>query len=192
MQYILRSRRNNFGNEEVLVIDIFAAAENGYFADLGAIFETERGDIERHDDGDVFGEARNDDIACSLTETTALANADGFTRERKGNANADFAVGIDNIEVSVNDAARKRIALDGFDHHIEALVINGEVEDNIGAIIGRKSFNKIIGLHGSTDGINPAAIAGNGNGAGGAKFAGGTFFAGNTGYALDFNFVHFG
>ena len=182
--------RNDFGNEEIVVIDVFATVDDGNAADLSTFFKIERRDIEVDDGRNVFGKAGNDDITSCFTQRTALTNTHGFTREFERNANTDFAIGIDAIEVSVEEATGHRVTLNALDHNGVTGIATNEIENDIGTIFGRKNASEVIRVDRRADRINATAIARDRDHTSSTKFAAGAFFASNAGFTFQFEFFH--
>ena len=187
---LVRARRNDFGDEVIVVVDVFATGDDGNAANLSAVFEVEGRDIEFDDDGDVFGETADDDFACGFTERTTLADADGFAGEGEGHADGNFSVGIDAIEVGVENATGDGVTLHAFDHDIAGGIATDEAEDDIGTEVGGENFIEFGGIDGGADGFGITAIANDRNTACGTKFVACAFFARNADITFDLKFFH--
>ena len=180
----LSARRKHFGDEEVALEDEFATDGTGDGVDLDTFFESERRDIDDDIGGNVFGEAGDDDVTRGGAEFTPEPDASGFPIETKWNADGDFAVGIDGIEIGVEDAARNRIALNAFHHDVTAnfftIIIDDEREDDVWTEFGRENFLEVDRIDRRGDGIDMTTVANDRDATGGAKFTAYAFFTTDT------------
>ena len=122
------------------------------------VADLQRGDVELHAVGDVLGQHFDFDFARHLVEHAAgVAHTVGCSHEVHGDLERDLLVGLDLVEVHVDDVGAERMALDLADQRARFLAVHRQLDERALRLDAGQRFLERERIH--HQGLRRAAVA---------------------------------